>query len=945
MKKKESEFNKVFSAWDILVIAFGAMIGWGWVVSTGDWIERGGVVGAILGFVLGGIMIFFIGLTYAELTPAMPECGGEHVFSYRAMGPNGSYVCTWAIILGYVSVVCFEACALPTIITYLWPGFLRGYLYTVAGFDIYASWLGAAVAMSVFITWINIRGAKTAAVMQTVLTCIIGGAGILLIAGSVINGDAGNVSAQMFHGDSNSSMMVNVIRVAMMSPFYFIGFDVIPQAAEEINVPLKKIAKMLLLSIILAVAFYALIILAVGLVMSPEQLLKSTESGSGLVAADAMANAFSSTVMAKVLIVGGLCGIVTSWNSFLIGGSRAMYSMSISYMIPETFGKLHPKYKTPVNALVLIGLLSCLAPLLGRKMLTWIVDAGNLACCLAYCMVALSFVLLRKKAPDMPRPYKVKHYKFVGAMAILMSGFMIVMYIIPGTGATLAPMEWLIVGGWAAIGVVFYMFCKAKYGEKFGTLVEIANAELDEEYAKERQAAANIAAGEAGSAETAAGAAIAAQGSPAVSGVISGTAPVSVPGVAAATMEDAEVAAALDRISSEAKAGTAFRKEDFSYFLPVNIVFGPGKVKQVGTLASPYGKKALIVTGHSSAKKSGLYDRVKDSLKAAGIDTVLYDKVSQNPLTTTALDGAEMAKTNGCDMIVAIGGGSIMDAAKGMAFMAVNDGDINDYIYNRKYSDRALPLILIPTTCGTGSEGNGFAVLTNPENGDKKSLRCPAIVAKASIVDPECMMTMPKKVLASVGFDALCHCVEAYTANNAQPFTDALALYAIPMILENLPKLYHGEESMEAWEQMSIASTIGGMVINTAGVTLAHGMEHPVSGLKNVVHGQGLAALAPAVVEATWRGNRYKWGRLARMMGGFTAEDCAEKVRSFLRDIDLEISLSDLGVEEKDIPWLAENCMKVSAGNLANTAVHMEQSDIEALYRKAMYRRSDEKAS
>lgn len=945
MEKKESEFNKVFSAWDILVIAFGAMIGWGWVVSTGDWIERGGVVGAILGFVLGGIMIFFIGLTYAELTPAMPECGGEHVFSYRAMGPNGSYVCTWAIILGYVSVVCFEACALPTIITYLWPGFLRGYLYTVAGFDIYASWLGAAVAMSVFITWINIRGAKTAAVMQTVFTCIIGGAGILLIAGSVINGDAGNVSAQMFHGDSNSSMMVNVIRVAMMSPFYFIGFDVIPQAAEEINVPLKKIAKMLLLSIILAVAFYALIILAVGLVMSPEQLLKSTESGSGLVTADAMANAFSSTVMAKVLIVGGLCGIVTSWNSFLIGGSRAMYSMSISYMIPETFGKLHPKYKTPVNALVLIGLLSCLAPLLGRKMLTWIVDAGNLACCLAYCMVALSFVLLRKKAPDMPRPYKVKHYKFVGAMAILMSGFMIVMYIIPGTGATLAPMEWLIVGGWAAIGVVFYMFCKAKYGEKFGTLVEIANAELDEEYAKERQAAANIAAGEAGSAETAAGAAIAAQGSPAVSGVISGTAPVSVPGVAAATMEDAEVAAALDRISSEAKAGTAFRKEDFSYFLPVNIVFGPGKVKQVGTLASPYGKKALIVTGHSSAKKSGLYDRVKDSLKAAGIDTVLYDKVSQNPLTTTALDGAEMAKTNGCDMIVAIGGGSIMDAAKGMAFMAVNDGDINDYIYNRKYSDRALPLILIPTTCGTGSEGNGFAVLTNPENGDKKSLRCPAIVAKASIVDPECMMTMPKKVLASVGFDALCHCVEAYTANNAQPFTDALALYAIPMILENLPKLYHGEESMEAWEQMSIASTIGGMVINTAGVTLAHGMEHPVSGLKNVVHGQGLAALAPAVVEATWSGNRYKWGRLARMMGGFTAEDCAEKVRSFLRDIDLEISLSDLGVEEKDIPWLAENCMKVSAGNLANTAVHMEQSDIEALYRKAMYRRSDEKAS
>ena len=153
--KKKSEFNKVFSAWDILVIAFGAMIGWGWVVSTGDWINTGGVIGAILGFVIGGIMIFFVGLTYAELTAALPQCGGEHVFSFRAMGPIGSYICTWAIILGYVSVVCFEACALPTIITYIYPDFLQGYLYTVAGFDIYASWVAVAVIVAIFITYIN----------------------------------------------------------------------------------------------------------------------------------------------------------------------------------------------------------------------------------------------------------------------------------------------------------------------------------------------------------------------------------------------------------------------------------------------------------------------------------------------------------------------------------------------------------------------------------------------------------------------------------------------------------------------------------------------------------------------------------------------------------------------------------------------------------------------
>ncbi len=476
MNQKKSEFDKVLGAWDILVIAFGAMIGWGWVVSSGGWIEKGGVVGAAIGFAIGGIMIFFVGLTYAELTAAMPQCGGEHVFSYRAMGATGSFVCTWMIVLGYVSVACFEACALPTILTYLWPGFLKGYLYTVAGFDIYASWLAVAIVVAFLITLINIIGAKTAAVLQTVLTVIIGGAGILLIVASVINGDTANLSGQTFIGDSTGSMIKNIISVAVVTPFYFIGFDVIPQAAEEINVPLKKIGKMMILSVVMAVAFYALVIIAVGLVLDPEAILAS-QAGTGLVTADAMAAAFRTPVMAKVIIVGGMCGIVTSWNSFLIGGSRAMYSMAESYMIPKFFAKLHPKYKTPINSLLLIGAVTMVAPLAGRKMLVWISDAGNFGCCMAYCMVAISFVILRKKAPDMARPYKVPCYKFVGAMAILMSALMVAMYCIPGSGATLVAQEWVAVGGWCLLGVVFYVVCKRKYKENFGMLVEIISDE------------------------------------------------------------------------------------------------------------------------------------------------------------------------------------------------------------------------------------------------------------------------------------------------------------------------------------------------------------------------------------------------------------------------------------------------------------------------------------
>lgn len=476
MTQKKSEFNKVLNAWDILVIAFGAMIGWGWVVSTGGWIEKGGVIGAALGFAIGGIMIFFVGLTYAELTAAMPQCGGEHVFSYRAMGATGSFICTWMIVLGYVSVACFEACAFPTIITYLWPGFLKGYMYTVAGFDIYASWLITAIVIAFLIMMINIIGAKTAAILQTVLTCIIGGAGILLIVASVINGTVDNLDGQIFAGTTTGVNIKAIIGVAAMSPFYFIGFDVIPQAAEEINVPPKKIGNILILSVVLAVIFYAFVIIAVGFVMNPGDIIASQEA-TGLVTADAMAAAFNTKIMAKVIIVGGMCGIVTSWNSFLLGGSRAMYSMAESYMIPKFFAKLHPKHKTPVNALILIGILTMLAPFAGRKMLVWISDAGNFGCCFAYCMVALSFMILRKKEPDMPRPYKVPCYKFFGTMAVIMSGFMVAMYCIPGSGGNLILQEWLMVLGWSALGVVFYVVCKVKYKESFGTLVEIISDE------------------------------------------------------------------------------------------------------------------------------------------------------------------------------------------------------------------------------------------------------------------------------------------------------------------------------------------------------------------------------------------------------------------------------------------------------------------------------------
>lgn len=472
VSNRESEFSKVLNTGDVLVVAFGAMIGWGWVVSSGQWITSGGVLGTVLGFIIGGIMIYFVGLCYAELTTAMPKCGGEHVFSYKAFGSIGAYICTWSIILSYIGVVCYEAVSFPTILQYVFPKIARGYLYSVGGFDIYFTWLLIAIGMALLILFLNIIGMKKAARFQKILTCVIAAVGIALVAGAAYSGNVNNLQNQLLVGDTNGEIIQNIAKVAIMTPFFLFGFDVIPQAAEEINVPLKKLGKMMILSIIMAVSFYVLVVLAVGYVMNAEQIKTSMLSATGLVTADAMGIAFNTTNMAKVLIIGGLCGIVTSWNSFLIGGSRALYSMSVSYMLPRKFAVLHKKYNTPVNSLLLIGALSVISPFFGRSMLVWIVDAGNFACCFAYCIVSLSFIVLRRKEADMRRPYKVKHYKFVGIIAVIMSGTMSAMYIIPETNCTLVWQEWVIVGGWILLGIIMAYISKKKYGDKFANLIE-----------------------------------------------------------------------------------------------------------------------------------------------------------------------------------------------------------------------------------------------------------------------------------------------------------------------------------------------------------------------------------------------------------------------------------------------------------------------------------------
>lgn len=870
---KKSEFDKVLSAWDILVIAFGAMIGWGWVVSTGDWIQKGGVAGAMLGFVIGGIMVFFVGLTYAELTSAMPQCGGEHVFSFKAMGPIGSFICTWAIVLGYVSVVCFEACALPTIITYLYPDFLQGYLYSVAGFDIYASWLAVAIIVSVLITYINIIGAKTAAILQTVLTVVIGGVGILLIASAALTGNSANLDNQIFMGASTGDMLKSTLAVAVMTPFYFIGFDVIPQAAEEITVSLKKIGRILILSIVLAVLFYALIIGGVGYVMNNSAIALSMKSAGGLVTADAMAVAFGSSMMAKVLIIGGLCGIITSWNSFLIGGSRAMYSMAESYMIPRIFAKLHEKYKTPINALLLIGLLSVIAPFFGRKMLVWVVDAGNFGCCLAYCLVSVSFIILRTKEPDMARPYKVRHYKIVGICAVIMSGFMVAMYMIPGSGAALVPQEWAMVLGWSILGVMFGGFCKAQYGVNFATHIDVA---LDSAADEERD-------------------------------FVFGQA----------------MAAALQDVQSDGPVTYAVRPINFSFCMPVNMVFGSGKSRKAGSLLKSCGKKALVVTDTSTRSIGTFLDGITDSFTAVGLSYSVFAHAGGNITNVMTAAGAEKAKQESCDFVVAVGGSEVMACAKSIAYAVSNGTSWPDRSIGRQ--KEALPLAFIPTSYDI-DEGCSMVFAASDSEGNIKEFKSQSLLAGTVIVDPDCMKRMTKKEIATVGFAALCKNMDAFASRPNQPLVGAMALYGMSLLADNLPAVYEGTATRSVWEEVVLGSMIGSMTGYSTGNVLAEGMKRAAAFIQ-MDYMTVLPAIYPIVLETVYRSDIFTYGRLSRALGGFTAEDCAVRVMIIVKKLHLDMRLADLEIRKEDLTRMIDAYLKYAADhNIAESSDYIQVS-------------------
>ncbi|SMX86339.1 APC family permease [Brevibacterium antiquum] len=458
-------FVKALGTVDALFIGFGAMIGFGWVVLTGEWLSGAGTLGAILAFAVGGVIMCFVGTVYSELVAAIPHAGGEHNYLIRAMGPRVSLFGSWAITGGYISVVMFEAVAVPKTALYLFPNLEHIKLWTVAESDVYLTWALVGTVTAIFISWINIRGVKLASLVQTFVVSFLIIVAFLLLTGGLVGGETANAEPLFTGGGAGFIAVVAVV------PFLFVGFDVIPQSAEEIKLPPAKIGKLVVISVLMAVAFYIIIIWMTSLAMPASEL-----ATHDLVTADALATMFNSAFWGKLVIAGGLAGIITSWNAFLMGSSRLMWAMAVAGMIPAWFGKLHPRYRTPVNSIIFIGILSALAPFLGAAALGWIVDAGSPAIVIAYFLVSIGFLVLRKREPAMDRPLRIGGKSnggmVIGVISAVLTLALFVLYLpITPWSAQLAWQSWAMFGLWLAVGV-FFMF-RLPTGVKAGPNAEI----------------------------------------------------------------------------------------------------------------------------------------------------------------------------------------------------------------------------------------------------------------------------------------------------------------------------------------------------------------------------------------------------------------------------------------------------------------------------------------
>lgn len=386
----------------------------------------------------------------------------------------------------------------------------------------------------------------------------------------------------------------------------------------------------------------------------------------------------------------------------------------------------------------------------------------------------------------------------------------------------------------------------------------------------------------------------------------------------------------------------------FQMYVPTRILFGCGMLNNLHKQQMP-GKKALIVISNGkSTKENGSLDRTEEQLEKAGVEYAVFDGIMANPLKSTIDEGAKAAKDNGCDFIVALGGGSVMDASKAIATMATNDGDLWDYVFGgtgkgQLLKAAPLPIIAITTTAGTGSEVDQFGVITNDVTNEKIGYggddRLFPVIA---IVDPELMKSVPPKFTAYQGFDALFHSTECYIANKASLISDMYAITSIENIGKYLARAVKDGSDMEAREHMAFANTLSGVVMTLSSCTSEHSMEHAMSAYhQELPHGAGLIMISKEYykffIEKHVCDERFV--DMAKALGMTDAEK-AEDFITALENIQKacgvdELKMSDYGISEDEVETLAENARTTMGGLFESDPAPMTNEECAEIFRKS----------
>ncbi len=438
-------------------LAFGAMIGVGWVTAMGPWLKSAGPVGASIAFGCGGLLMIFIGFCYAEVTAMLPLSGGEVAYSYKAFGTLESFLVGWSLSFGYLSVSAFEAISIGKITSYLIPSIDQWPLYVINGEPIYGTHLLLALFFVTVITYINYVGVKESMKFQVYLTAVF----LLIVVGVLVAGFATGKIENLhpfFAASPSTGIFAGIIGVFTTVPFWLVGFDTIPQGAEEANeqVSHRTIGILILVSIVAAVIFYILLILSTAMVGDWQSLL-----GADLLTAKAFELAFGSGLLVNAILFAIIIGLLTSWNGFFLAGSRVLFAMGRGKIITPLFGKTHEKYGTPYIAVLFSGIITLSTAMLGRGAMIAFVDVGSFCIAAAFFGVSLSFLKLKKSHPDLLRPYKAPGGRWMGYLSIIGSFLVLLAITIPVSPAALKwPLEWMVLIGVILLGILLWIISK-----------------------------------------------------------------------------------------------------------------------------------------------------------------------------------------------------------------------------------------------------------------------------------------------------------------------------------------------------------------------------------------------------------------------------------------------------------------------------------------------------